>query len=152
MCYSPDGGDRNQGGNVLDCAGRLHLDCGHDDYFDTAPEAGEYLASRWNIGSRVNRFLSFGGAAENAAPVARDDAAIAEKSVARGVVVLANDPDPDGDPVTITAVANRPAAVLRSTRAPTACATRPIPATEEPTPSPTASPTGGAGRPPPRRG
>ena len=106
MCYSPDGGDRNQGGNVLDCAGRLHLDCGHDDYFDTAPEAGEYLASRWNIGSRVNRFLSFGGAAENAAPVARDDAAIAEKSVARGVVVLANDTDPDGDPVTITAVAN----------------------------------------------
>ncbi|MDQ3355662.1 MAG: Ig-like domain-containing protein, partial [Actinomycetota bacterium] len=106
MCYSPDGGDRNQGGSVLDCAGHLHFDCGHDDYFDTAPEAGEYLASRWNIGSRVNRFLSFGGAAENAAPVARDDAAIAEKSVARGVVVLANDTDPDGDPVTITAVAN----------------------------------------------
>jgi hypothetical protein len=106
MCYSPDGGDRNQGGSVTDCADHLHFDCGHDDYFDTAPESGEYLASHWNIGSRLNRFLAFGDAPGNAPPVARDDAATAEKSVARDVLVLANDTDPDGDLLSIAALAN----------------------------------------------
>jgi len=73
MCYSPDGGDRNQEGTVLDCSDRKHFDCGNDDYFDTAPEAGEYLASHWNLGSPLNRFLAFGAPSANAPPVADFD-------------------------------------------------------------------------------
>jgi hypothetical protein len=60
MCYSPDGGDRNQGGTRLVCGGESRFDCGFDDYFDSAPEPGEYLASHWNVGSSLNRFISFG--------------------------------------------------------------------------------------------
>lgn len=71
MCYSPDGGDKNQGGTVLRCLDRIHFDCDHDSYFDARPEEGEYLASNWNIGSTLNRFIVFGtdgGGGENEAP------------------------------------------------------------------------------------
>jgi hypothetical protein len=61
MCYTPDGGDRNQT-SVRNCGGEPRFDCGFDDYFDAAPEAGEYLASHWNLGSRLNRFIAFGPA------------------------------------------------------------------------------------------
>jgi Bacterial pre-peptidase C-terminal domain/Metallo-peptidase family M12B Reprolysin-like len=59
MCYSPDGGDLNQGGTVQLCTDRLYFDCGHDSYFDVDPEPGDYLASNWNMGSPVNRFIEF---------------------------------------------------------------------------------------------
>ena len=39
----------------------VHFDCGWDSYFDACPEAGEYLASNWNIGSGVNRFIQYSG-------------------------------------------------------------------------------------------
>ncbi len=42
------------------CRDRMHFDCGHDTYFDSAPESGEWLATHWNIGSKVNRFIRFG--------------------------------------------------------------------------------------------
>ena len=57
MCYS-DGGDRDVGMSVF-CADRMRFDCRHDSYFDTAPEAGEYLESNWNLGSGLNRFIAF---------------------------------------------------------------------------------------------
>jgi len=63
MCYSPDGGDRNQGAMIDSCPGALRFDCGFDDYFDAAPEPGEYLDSHWNVGSPLNRFIAFGGPA-----------------------------------------------------------------------------------------
>ena len=108
MCYSPDGGDRNQDGTVLDCPGRLHFDCGQDDYFDTTPEEGEYLQTHWNIGSPVNRFLNFTAAPEpdNSAPSASDDTATVEKDTARDLYPLANDSDPEGDWLRIAAAAN----------------------------------------------
>jgi hypothetical protein len=61
MCYSPDGGDRRQGGTVKRCEGDVRFDCDNDDYFNTAPQRDEYLASHWNLGSRLNRFIAFGG-------------------------------------------------------------------------------------------
>jgi hypothetical protein len=64
LCYSPDGGDRNQGGAVTRCPDRVRFDCGADDYFDSSPEPGEYLASHWNLGSPLNRFIAFGQGAQ----------------------------------------------------------------------------------------
>jgi len=63
MCYSPDGGNLHQGGPVHNCAGTPRFDCGFDDYFDSAPEPGEYLETHWNLGSPLNAFISFGGGA-----------------------------------------------------------------------------------------
>ena len=60
LCYSPDGGDRNQSGTTSRCTTRVTFDCGNDDYFDSAPEPDEYLASHWNLGSALNRFIAFG--------------------------------------------------------------------------------------------
>jgi hypothetical protein len=60
MCYA-DGGNRFTG-LLQRCTDELKFDCGYDDYFDSAPEAGEYLATHWNLGSPLNRFIQFGGA------------------------------------------------------------------------------------------
>ena len=71
MCYAPDGGDLHQEGTINRCTDRIHFDCGYDTYFDSAPEPGEYLATHWNIGSDLNRFLVFGSGnvtVENTAP------------------------------------------------------------------------------------
>jgi hypothetical protein len=57
MCYA-DGGPRNQT-EQLDCLHFEWFDCGYDDYFDARAEAGTYLASHWNLGSSLNRFISF---------------------------------------------------------------------------------------------
>jgi hypothetical protein len=62
LCYSPDGGDLHQDGIVARCTDRIQFDCGADDYFDTAPEPGEYLATHWNLGSPLNRFIALGEA------------------------------------------------------------------------------------------
>jgi hypothetical protein len=60
MCYSPDGGTKNQGGILNRCADSVHFDCDHNDYFNTSSAPGGYLATHWNIGSAANRFLAFG--------------------------------------------------------------------------------------------
>ena len=57
LCYAPDGGDLNQSGTITTCPGAPRFDCGFDDYFDSAPEPGEYLDTHWNLGSPLNRFL-----------------------------------------------------------------------------------------------
>lgn len=44
----------------LSCPSIQQFDCGFDTYFDSAPEPAEWLASNWNIGSRLNRFIAFG--------------------------------------------------------------------------------------------
>ena len=60
MCYSPDGGNLNQGGTINRCSGTIRFDCEFDAYFDTAVEPGEYLETHWNLGSTLNRFIAFG--------------------------------------------------------------------------------------------
>lgn len=64
MCYN-DGG-HNTGGRCSstnwDCAGVCTTevyDCGKDDYFHRAPLSGNYLATHWNLGNPLNRFLNF---------------------------------------------------------------------------------------------
>ncbi len=63
MCYSPDGGNLHQDGPINNCPGTARFDCNFDDYFDSAPEPGEYLETHWNLGSPLNAFIAFGGAA-----------------------------------------------------------------------------------------
>ena len=69
LCYTPDGGDRNQGPMTRACPS-IEFDCNADDYFDAMPEPGEYLATHWNLGSPLNRFVQFG-----LAPVPSESAA-----------------------------------------------------------------------------
>ena len=57
MCYAD--GAEGATGMRLACMDGERFDCGYDDYFDAAPEPGEYLATHWNIGSRENRFIDF---------------------------------------------------------------------------------------------
>ncbi len=68
MCYSPDGGPNHQEGTEANCTDLLHFDCGHDTYFDSAPEPGEWLASHWNLGSCANQFMDFGCPPDTTAP------------------------------------------------------------------------------------
>ena len=51
-----------------ECPTIMQFDCGYDTYFDAAPEAGEWLDSRWNIGSRDNRYIAFGDAPSSGPP------------------------------------------------------------------------------------
>jgi hypothetical protein len=60
MCYT---------GEVLPlCAGRTRFDCNHDTYFSANPPPGSWLATHWNIGSRLNPYLAFSDAPPPAAP------------------------------------------------------------------------------------
>jgi len=56
MCYPDDGPLRDLYSDTR-CS-TVRFDCGHDDYFHPNPTAGSYLATHWNIGSPVNRFVA----------------------------------------------------------------------------------------------
>jgi hypothetical protein len=93
MCYSPDGGDLHQEGTISRCTDRIHFDCGNDSYFDTAPETGEYLATNWNIGSTLNRFVVVNAAGNVPPPVPDPPAGSGEPEPGSG-----NPPDTDAPP------------------------------------------------------
>jgi hypothetical protein len=86
MCYA-DRGSLYPGSLLQRCTDRLYFDCGFDSYFDAAPEPCEYLATHWNMGSRLNRFIEF------SAP-----APAAQECVPSGTDPPVSDPDPDPDP------------------------------------------------------
>jgi hypothetical protein len=81
LCYV-DGGDKNQ--TTVPCSvepGIQHYDCAWNTYFDSVPEPGEWLADHWNIGSSVNRFISFG-----------TDTRVPDTTISSGPTGLTNDP------------------------------------------------------------
>ena len=88
-------------------------------------------------------------------PDAVDDVESTSKNTSIGIAaatLLANDSDPDGDPITLTAVsaASTRGGRCPSTPRPTPSPTRRRPDSSAPTPSPTPSRTSAALRPPPR--
>lgn len=84
MCYD-DGADAR--GMVETCVDHEAFDCGYDDYFDASPEVGEYLASHWNLGSPLNRFLDFSALAPHEDPSYVDPDTGGETSRARVRIV-----------------------------------------------------------------
>ncbi len=63
MCY-PDGGitQCTTGGSecLNTCFDYEHFDCGHDTYFHANPPSGNWLQTHWNIGSTLDRFVTYG--------------------------------------------------------------------------------------------
>jgi hypothetical protein len=55
MCYDDDGSGPVTTAPTCPPTHERLFDCGHDDYFDTAPPAGSYLATHWN--AATSRFL-----------------------------------------------------------------------------------------------
>jgi len=57
MCYNDGGVPNPPGGMQLLCpnADANQVDCNHDDYYNTNPPAGSYLATHWNVAE--NDFL-----------------------------------------------------------------------------------------------
>jgi chitodextrinase len=59
MCYSDSPNFPEMQFKCADRANNARLDCNHDDYYSTAPPAGSYLATHWNVADSV--FLVQGG-------------------------------------------------------------------------------------------
>lgn len=58
MCYN-DNGPRGDQYTTSACPLAEVYDCNRDDYFNTAPPAGSYLATHWNLGSSIHRYYVF---------------------------------------------------------------------------------------------
>lgn len=58
MCYN-DGGTNGSLYSTGYCATEV-FDCGKNDYFHRSPPAGSYLATKWNLGNAVIRYIEFG--------------------------------------------------------------------------------------------
>lgn len=59
MCYN-DGGPQGALYTTSVCGSQI-WDCNKDDYFNVNPAPGNYLATHWNIGNPLIRFLVFDG-------------------------------------------------------------------------------------------
>jgi hypothetical protein len=81
MCYAPDGGDLRQF-MTYPCPSMTFFDCGYNDYFDAAPEPGEYLASHWNLGTIGQNFMRITAKAEP--PSEPEDTLAPDTSISSG--------------------------------------------------------------------
>jgi len=70
LCYNDGGVPNPPGGMVKVCvnADVNQVDCNNDDYFDVTPNAGSYLATRWNVAN--SQYLIRGGATSPQPPPA----------------------------------------------------------------------------------
>jgi hypothetical protein len=80
MCYAPDGGDLRQF-MTYPCPSMTLFDCGYNDYFDAAPEPGEYLSNHWNLGTPGQNFLRI---TEEAEPPEPEDTTAPDTSISKG--------------------------------------------------------------------
>ncbi|WP_238015917.1 RICIN domain-containing protein [Dactylosporangium sp. AC04546] len=65
MCYNDSGGLKTSV-KCTDKAKDNRLDCNHDDYYNTNPSPGSYLANNWNVAN--NQFLIAGSGGTNPPP------------------------------------------------------------------------------------
>lgn len=65
MCYADNGGQARFDPNVCPrlavtwVGPEMPYDCGADDYFHPAPAAESHLATHWNVGSPLNRWIDW---------------------------------------------------------------------------------------------
>jgi Ricin-type beta-trefoil lectin domain-like len=92
MCY-PGAGVAPTRLRCPDRADARLLDCGHDDYFNTDPKPGSYLATHWNVAD--SQFLIHGvtGAADQ-----QDATPTSAEPVAAPSAGAASEPAPEGKP------------------------------------------------------
>ena len=100
MCYE-DGA-----GGMLDLCSEQQFDCGYDDYFDAATEPGEYLETRWNLGSAANAFLEFSDL-QPGEEAATDGCTLAPLWMAPDVCVATEEPGATAPPIRIRRFARR---------------------------------------------
>jgi hypothetical protein len=79
MCYAPDGGNKNQS-MTWPCPTTTLFDCGYNDYFDAAPEPGEYLSAHWNLGTQGQNFVRI----TEAGPPGPEDTTPPDTSISSG--------------------------------------------------------------------
>lgn len=78
MCYADGGRSSNYSSTA--CPEPAPFDCNHDDYFHPSPDPGSYLATHWNLASRLNRYVRIGDG--SGAPVVERFRCADEASVA----------------------------------------------------------------------
>lgn len=113
MCYG-DGGPNSSQFTTSACPEMHAFDCNHDDYFHANPPAGNYLATRWNLASRYNKYLRF-----------PDDPGPS--------------PSPSASPTVTTSPAPTPTPSVSSTSTPAPTPTPSVSSTPTPAPTPTPS-------------
>lgn len=139
MCYSDE---PYYPAMVTRCADRAHdarLDCNHDDYYNTAPHAGSYLATYYNVAD--NPFLIMGaggGSSPSPTPTTSTASPTATKTASPTPTTMT--PTPTTTPTAPTRTASpTPTTPVTPTR--TASPTPTTPTTPTRTGSPTATPT-----------
>ncbi|GAA2392450.1 RICIN domain-containing protein [Dactylosporangium salmoneum] len=113
MCYNDSGGLKTS----VKCADKAHenrLDCNHDDYYNTNPSPGSYLATNWNVAN--NQFLIAGGDGGTTPP-------------------------PSPSPTKASPSPSKTTASPTPTPSRTTASPKPSPTTGSPTPTPTQTPT-----------